>query len=211
MRSKIFLMLIILCFSINLSICHAFTFDGDFNYQTPSLGVVHFSRDITATVWDTWNTLTRWQGVIWGTNTRGIFAIDISNGCTVNVTSMQAQTLIYDVVAVGAETQTVYYRGLGRPGSIAGGTYAIVGNNVVVTTNGNTTVTINWDQELYHEIADQISSYMVIFALTPVVMAAAAIISLGAGAMDAKTAVKIIGVTVAIALMTVIIGVYMKI
>lgn len=211
MRYRKPILTILTLLALNIGICSAFTFDGDFNYQTPSQGIVHFSQDVTASSWDIWGTLTRWQGVQWNTRHRGVFAIDVSNGCTVNVTSMQQQILIYDVVAVGVETQTIYYRGLGRPSDVDGGTYAITGGNVVVTTDGNTTVTVTWSQEMYHEIADQISSYLAIYALVPIVMAAGLLIGLSTNALSWETAVKIIGVTVAVMIITVILGVFMKI
>lgn len=182
--------LAIVFMSLFIGVGSCFTFDGDFNYQTESLGVVHFSQDITSTQLDSWNDLTRFQVVVWNGNNRHTLAVDVSNGSNVTFTGLQANVVIYDVAAAGAATQEIYYQGKGRPSEVDGGTYVMDGDNVVVTTNGNTVVTIRWNPNAVL-IADDLMVALGVMALIPLVIGAVGLQAAVNGNLDSGEFTKI--------------------
>ena len=198
---------IILLFSLSLGVCNAFSFGGDFNYQTSSGGIVHFGRDITAARWDQWGALTRFTGIVW--NGVDFLAVDAPTGTTVNFTSLQQRVLVYSVTDVGAGTQTINYRGLGEPTDVAGGTYEMNGDNVVVSTTGNVVVTLSWVTPLLQQ-ANQILQMLGVFMMVPIMLGALGVRGVLEGSIDQDDFTKLVYGVVTVVVVIFTIGLLVK-
>ncbi len=190
---KLFLsvLLAILMLSFCVSMCGAFTFGGSFNYQTSSGGIVHFGRDITVSQWSQQGALTRFSGVVWNGNFRGVLMVDAPAGTTVNFTSLQQTVMIYQVSDAGAGTQTINYQGLGRPTEVTGGTFVMDGDEVVVTTAGSVLVTISWHPEVL-ALTGQLMTLLVTFTLIPLMLGAYGVQGVMNGSIDSDEFSKLI-------------------
>lgn len=123
----------------------AFTYNShNFNYVTPTGGTLLYGLDYTATSWNITVTRFTWGETVYGGTDIGTIGFDPSGGALMNVTNLEQLVLNYTVTAVGPQTQRIYYRGLGAPNSVDGGTSATAGAVTTVTTNGNSTVGIVW-------------------------------------------------------------------
>jgi len=205
---RMLLVTMVLC-SLTLGVCNAFTFGGDFNYQTSSGGIVHFGRDITVGLWDQVGTLTRFSAVIWNGNNRGVLMVDAPTGTTVNFTSLQQTVLIYNVTDVGVGTQSINYQGLGRPSSVDGGTFVMDGDTVVVTTNGDVIVTILWRPALLNQ-ANQILQMLGVFMMVPIMLGALGVRGVLEGSIDQDDFTKLVYGVVTVVIVIFTIGLLVK-
>ncbi len=115
-----------------------------FNYITPTGGTLLYGLDYTATSWNITGNRFTWGETVYGGTDIGTIGFDPSVGALMNVTNLEQLVLNYTVTAIGVRTQRIYYRGLGAPDSVDGGTSATAGTVTTVTTNGNATVGIVW-------------------------------------------------------------------
>ena len=120
---------------------------------------------------------------------------------------MSFYTLTYTVVAAGAGTQRVYYRGLGEPESITGGIATYAWDVTNVTTAGNTIVTLNWVHiaPAGLDVINAIPGYLPMLSVSLIVFAAAIVLMATRGELDSKTVVAFIALAIGILLSTAII------
>ena len=173
-----------------IGLCSGFTLDGDFNYQTASLGVVHFSNDVIVMQLGPVGNLTRFLTLVWNGNNRQYLSVDASADTNVTFTGIQANTLIYDVESGGVATQTIDYAGKGRPSDVDGGTIVMDGDNVVVTTNGDVTVTLSWNPNAVL-IGDNILVALGVMSLIPFGIGAFGLLAMLNGSIEQEEFTKI--------------------
>ena len=126
-----------------------------------------------------------WGTVVYGGAAIGTVGFDPDLGAVMTITNMQQQQLNYTVVAVGVTMQRIYYRGLGAPTVVTGGTAVTAGGVTTVTTIGNSNVGLGWaapppsggSGQLY----DNMIMYLGLAALVPMIAAIGYILSLMQG------------------------------
>ena len=124
---------------------YGFTYQSqNFSYETPSGGTLRYGLDYTAQSWSVVGNRFTWGTVVYGGAAIGTTGFDPDLGAVMIITDMQAQSLNYTVAAVGVTMQRIYYRGLGAPTVVTGGTSTTAGGVTTVTTNGNQNVYLGW-------------------------------------------------------------------
>jgi len=169
-------------------------------------GIINFNQNFQAHSSYPHLNLFYFTQFIWGGTLLGGVGFSATD-CNITVTNMSFYTLTYTVVAAGAGTQRVYYRGLGEPESITGGIATYAWDVTNVTTAGNTIVTLNWVHiaPAGLDVINAIPGYLPMLSVSLIVFAAAIVLMGTRGELEPKTVVAFIVLAVGVILSSVII------
>jgi len=153
---------------------YGFTIDGPVIFQGPGGGLVRFQNDFLVRQYNTIAGVNRFTGTSWLGVGTGNTGFDCDTGDNMTITSITATSLTYTIS--GAGQQRIYFQGYGLPNEITGGTVIVgAGNTLTVTTLGVGTVTLSWFTKV-NNIVNDITGYIVVIALVPMILAGAFII-----------------------------------
>lgn len=162
-----------------------FTWAGDFNYQPPGGGTLHFASDFTSTGWGVSATYFRWSGTVYGGLAVGILGADVSTGAVMNVTGITESNVTYTVAPSppGVATTRIRCDNRAEPSGVTGAftwSYDAATYTVTVTTVGAGTVVVTWEEEtggIEYDVRGRLLTGTALISVSLVMMAAGVIMT----------------------------------
>jgi len=193
MKTKTTLILLTV-FSLLTPLAYAFDIDGPTNFQGPGGGNVVFAT-FTSRQLSIVNAINRFTTTIFGGVGTGTVGFDCDTGDNMTIVTITPTSVSYTVT--GAGDQRIYFQGYGKPTTITGGTVTLgAGDSLVVTTTGPRTVVLTWNTN-FNNLVDDITGYLVVLALVPMVLAGGMIVlAMQTGEFTKEMFAVVISVTV---------------
>ena len=143
MKKTLIILLGAILFLFMVPSVHGINIEGEINFESAAGGTVTFADDFNSSTIEPLAGSTGFTNFTYNTVNIGTVGFDCDAGDDMNITDAFFYNLTYTIS--GAGNQTVYFRGLGLPYNITGGTVVIgPGNTLIVTTLGAGPVFLDW-------------------------------------------------------------------